>query len=204
MLRGVELEVQTGQVVALAGPNGAGKTTLLRIAATLLRPTRGEARVHGLDAVAQGDRVRRRVGFVGHSAAVYEDLTAAENLAFSFRMRGLDAGPVAVERALRMVGLESHRGTRVRRFSAGMRRRLALARVVAALPDLLLVDEPYASLDTEGVELVNALARRVVEGGGAVLMVTHDLEAGRGVTDRVLTLREGVVVEGPPTPLAAG
>jgi heme exporter protein A len=131
---------------------------------------------------------------MGHSPALYEDLTAAENLEFAFRMKRLRLDTSTIPSALRDVGLEAHARERVRRFSAGMRRRLALARVLAPLPDLLLMDEPYASLDSEGVELVNEGIRRVVAQDGAVVMATHDFTAGGEVTDRVVTLRNGRLV----------
>lgn len=208
ILRGVELALAPGEVVAIAGANGAGKTTLLRIGATLLRPMRGSGRVGELDLVADAGLVRARVAFMGHSPALYEDLTAQENLAFAFRMRGRDADPESLRSALADVGLADHAHSRVRRFSSGMRRRLALARTVIDLPELLLMDEPYASLDPEGVGLVNRIIERVVARGGGVLMATHDLVAGSRVTDRTVTLQDGVILvparTGAPGPAADG
>ncbi|MEX2528673.1 MAG: heme ABC exporter ATP-binding protein CcmA [Gemmatimonadota bacterium] len=194
VLRGVDLSVAAGEVVALAGGNGAGKTTLLKVAASLLPPMRGSVRVCGID--FHGDRasaVRERVGYLGHSPALYEDLTARENLAFALRMHGLPAGDPDLVRRLDEVGLAPHADVRVRRFSSGMRRRLALARTLLGGPALLLMDEPYASLDSHGVELVNQMVTRVVEEGGGVLMATHDFQAGGRVTHRIMRLDGGRV-----------
>lgn len=209
VLRGVGLHVGEGEVVTLAGPNGAGKTTLLRIAATLLRPMRGTGWIRGVDLVARPGEARKGVGMIGHSAALYEDLTAAENLRFSLLMKDLDAGREQILGILDEVGLSQHADTRVRRFSAGMRRRVAVGRILAAPPDLLLMDEPYASLDTDGVGVVNAMIRRVVASGGGVLLSTHDLRSGAHLTDRVLTLDLGLLREGAPrsrpvTPTSVG
>lgn len=193
VLRGVDLEVGAGEVVAMEGPNGAGKTTLIRIASTLLRPLRGEGRVDGMDLLREAAAVRGRIGLMGHAAALYEDLTALENLRFAFRMRGTDGDRETCLRVLARVGLEAHADFAVRAFSSGMRRRLALARILGAEPRLLLMDEPYASLDPGGVELVNAVIGEVVAAGGGVLLATHDLRSGETVTDRVVTLDRGVI-----------
>jgi heme ABC exporter ATP-binding subunit CcmA len=207
VLRGVDRRIASGEVVALVGANGAGKTTLLHIAATLLRPLRGSGRVHGVELLERPDAVRRITGLLGHSPALYEDLTPEENLRFSLRMRGMDASRERVLPILEELGLAEHGATRVRRFSAGMRRRVAIGRILISLPHLLLMDEPYASLDREGVTLVNEMIRRVVRSGGGVLLATHDLESGAEIMDRVLTLDRGRIVEGPVparSPVAEG
>lgn len=194
MLRGANLTVRPGEVVAILGRNGSGKTTLLRIIATLLRPTRGTGVVLGLDLARDGDAVRRRVALLGHTNAIYPDLTAAENLAFALRMLGRPADRAAIEEALGAVGLHGEADTRVRGFSAGMQRRLALARVGLLDPGLLLLDEPYSSLDPEGAELVTARIARMRDAGGSAMVVTHDVVRARRIADRVVALDAGRVV----------
>lgn len=198
VLRGVDLRVDPGEIVALTGRNGSGKTTLLRICATAIRPTRGVGRVFGHDLVAAADEVRRRVGLLGHGAGLYDDLTAAENLQFSVRMAGRHADSAAIAGALDRVGLGVESAERVRGFSAGMRRRLALARLLLRPPDLLLMDEPYASFDTDGIRLVNAFARETAARGGAVIVATHDLARGQGTFDRRVHVEAGLAVEADP------
>ena len=195
VLRGVSLRVEPGEVVALTGRNGSGKTTLLRVSATSLRPTRGSVRVFGLDVVADAAAVRALVGVLAHHAGLYEDLTASENLAFAQRMYGSAADGRRIAAVLDQVGLGREAGERVRGFSAGMRRRLALARVLVRPPRLLLLDEPYASFDAEGIELVNRFAAQVAGAGGAVVVATHELTRARGVVDRTVRIEEGVLVE---------
>jgi heme exporter protein A len=124
---------------------------------------------------------------------VYDELTASENLRFSLRMAGLPADRGAIDGALERVALAGARDELVRGFSAGMRRRLGLARLMLRPPRLLLLDEPYASFDADGIATVNGFARDVVAAGGAVLMTTHDLERGAGVIDRVVRLEDGRV-----------
>ncbi len=191
VLRSVTLEVSPGEVVALMGRNGSGKTTLLRIVATALKPSSGTASVFGRDLVREADAVREQIGMLGHAPGLYEELTASENLEFAVRMWGLGVDGVAVSRALDWAGLGRNADDRVRGFSAGMRRRLALARLFLRRPRLLLLDEPYASFDAEGIDLLNGFVRELAEGGSAVLLATHDLGRAQAVIDRVVELRDG-------------
>jgi heme exporter protein A len=193
VLRGCSLEVPVGSAVALLGSNGAGKTTLLKIIATLLRPKRGGGAVLGADLLTEPDAVRQRVGVLGHSPALYDDLTAAENLAFASRMRGLRAEPETITRVLRDVGLGAHAEARVRGFSSGMRRRVALGRILLHRPQLLLMDEPYASFDEEGIQLTHDLVRRVVGSGGAVVAATHDLPRSLEVMTSAVRIVDGLI-----------
>jgi heme exporter protein A len=196
VLRGADLAVKRGEAIALMGKNGSGKTTLLRVIATLLRPTRGSGRVFGFDLVREAADVREFVGLLGHHAGLYDDLTASENLRFSLRMAGLAHDPAAVDRVLEQVGLEAERKERVRGFSAGMRRRLALGRLLLRRPQLLLLDEPYAAFDASGVVLVNRFAREIAFAGGTVIIVTHDYARARESVDRVVRIENGLVLEG--------
>ena len=186
-LAGVSLRVDGGRTVALLGPNGAGKTTLLRLLATAIRPSYGHARVDGLDVVRDVEAVRERVAYLSHATGLYDDLTARENLAFAATMLGTPDGVARVERALVDVGLLGRAGDRVGTFSAGMRKRLALGRILLGEPSLILLDEPYAALDTDGMELVDALLAAWREAGVGVLVASH-------VTDRIDSLLDGRVL----------
>ncbi|HSM36651.1 MAG TPA: heme ABC exporter ATP-binding protein CcmA [Longimicrobiales bacterium] len=196
-LRGVDLKVEPGEAVALAGPNGSGKTTLLRVAATLLRPTRGSASVFGHDTVTEADAARARTSFLAHRTGLYEDLSARQNLAFAARMLGLAADEASLGAALERVGLAAEAQRSVRGFSAGMRRRLSLARILLAEPSLLLLDEPFASFDAPGLELLGAEVRGVLARGGSVVIATHDLERARRLVDRTVWLDAGRIASEP-------
>lgn len=195
VLRGISLRLESGTVLALTGRNGSGKTTLLRLITTAIRPTRGTGRVFGQDLVRDAAAVRAAVGILAHHAGLYEDLTAGENLAFALRMYGRRADPEVIDAVLDEVGLDGERDHRVRGFSAGMRRRLALARLLLRPPRLLLLDEPYASFDVDGIQLVNRFAARTASEGGAVIIATHELARGRGLIDRVVRIEEGRLVD---------
>jgi heme ABC exporter ATP-binding subunit CcmA len=193
VLRGIDLTVEPGEVVAMTGRNGSGKTTLLRIIATLLRPTRGTATVLGHDTVRAGAEIRGRVGLLGHNSGLYDDLTAAENLVFSMRMAGVAADREAIAQALTHVGLAEVADERARGFSAGMRRRLGLARLLLRPPTVLLLDEPYASFDEDGIDVVNTFATEVARGGGVVLLTTHDLTRATDVMSRRVHVADGLL-----------
>lgn len=193
VLRGVSLRVQAGEVVGLLGPNGSGKSTLLRVLATLLRPTAGAARIGAADVVVDPDGARRQVGFLAHSPGLYDDLTARENLAFAAAMLGTSES--AIDPLLERMGLAAAAGDRVRGFSAGMQRRLALARMLLGAPRVLLLDEPYSNLDVAGIALMNTVLREQVANGGAALVVLHELAPAAGTLDRTVTLGNGRIVE---------
>ncbi len=196
VLRGISLTVRPGEAVALMGRNGSGKTTLLRIISTALSPTRGTGRVFGNDLQKDGQGVRELVGVLGHAAGLYEDLTALENLLFALRMAGLPAHREAIRHTLAAVRLGNEENERVRTFSAGMRRRLALARLLMRPPRLLLLDEPYAAFDKDGVDLVNAFVRDTLSAGGAALIATHDVARALPVIGRIVHIVDGQAVEG--------
>jgi heme exporter protein A len=193
VLRGIDLTVEPGEVIALTGRNGSGKTTLLRILATLLRPTRGNATVLGHDTVRAGEKIRGQVGLLGHESGLYDDLTAAENLGFSMRMAGRRADDAAIDRVLERVGLADVRRDSVRGFSSGMRRRLGLARLMLRVPRVLLLDEPHASFDEEGIAIVNGFVGDVARDGGVVVLTTHDMTRAVDVVTRRVHIADGVL-----------
>ena len=187
MLRDLDLDLRAGDGVTLLGENGAGKTTLLRLIATALSPTRGEGRVFGYD-LRDRRSVRDHVHFLSHESGLYPDLTPRENLDFALRMHGRTGD---VEGILRRVGLQAAQDRRVRFLSAGMRKRVTLARLAVLRQPLLLVDEPFANLDTAGRELTLELLSEARAAGAALMLAAHEPELATRVTDRSLLLRGG-------------
>jgi heme exporter protein A len=192
-LRDVDLVVDRGELLALMGPNGAGKSTLLQILATLLKPTGGDVEVLGRRLSDGTDEIRRRVGFLAAQGYLYGELTARENLRFSSLMSGLVDWEEGAAAALDRVGLERAADLRVRGFSSGMKKRLALARLLLRPLELVLLDEPYASLDTEGVGLVDDLVEEMQEDGRTVILASHQWGRSLQAADRVAVLRRGRV-----------
>ena len=178
----------------MLGANGAGKTTLLKILATLVRPSRGRAVVAGHDCVADPEGVRRAIGVMTHGAYVYEDLTALENVKFWVELAGRPAPVEALRAALADVDLEALADEPVRAFSAGMRRRLGLARIALLRPRVLLLDEPFAGLDARGRKWLDEHLVAFKERGGAVLMATHSFGRDLAAFDRIAILAGGRIV----------
>lgn len=178
----ISLDVQPGERWLVFGPNGAGKTTLLRTLATAIAPTLGELRLFGGRAI----EARARVGMLGHSAGVYEDLSARDNLAFLARVGAARQADLA--ELLGRVGLED-RIDPVRRYSAGMRRRLAMAALMLKAPDLVLLDEPFAQLDPAGIADTERLIRGIE---GTVIVASHHVERMAALCDKALLLVAGL------------
>lgn len=190
-LADVSFFLDTREAAVLVGGNGAGKTTILRILAGLERPTAGDVRVGGHDPLRDGVAARRALGFAGDRAVMYDDLTVAENLAFAagFRLPARDVAR-AVDDALREVGLSDRADSRAAVLSRGQRQRASLARALLGSPTVLLLDEPFASLDAEGCALLaDALARRR-EAGATVLLSSHEPERSR-IAARTIELAAG-------------
>jgi len=191
---GVSLRIDAGRAVALLGPNGAGKTTLLRLLATAIRPSYGRASVDGLDVDRNAALVRERVAYLSHATGLYDDLSARENLRFAAAMLGTTDATPRVERALSDVGLRDRADDRVRDFSAGMRKRLALGRILLGSASLVLLDEPYAALDADGMGLVDQLLVAWREVGVTVLLASHSTARLDALLDGRVTLERGLVL----------
>jgi heme exporter protein A len=205
-LRGVTLTISAGEFVALLGPNGAGKTTLLRIAAQLTTPTSG--RVVFAAASANGEAPKRRIAMVGHNTSLYDELNAAENLKLFAQLYGLDDARTRAARALDSCGLASRAGSIVRTFSRGMRQRLSIARALLTSPGLLLLDEPAAGLDRQGLAWLGETLARLRSDGATVLMSTHARNESLDLATRAVSLANGRVERdsgagGDPRPLLA-
>jgi heme exporter protein A len=194
-LAGVSMRVAPGHTIALLGPNGAVKTTLLRILATSLRPSFGRAEIEGIDLAVHPEVARRRVAYLPHATGLYDDLTAAENLAFAATLRAVPEAGAAVRRVLGEVGLTADADRRVRTFSAGMRRRLALGRLLLTDWSVVLLDEPHAALDADGMALVDRLLQGWREAGVTVLVASHQAERVTRLADGWARLDAGLLVE---------
>jgi len=195
-LQGIDLTVAAGESLAVLGPNGSGKSTLLRILATLLRPTRGEVSVLGIELPRDAWKLRGRIGYLGHEPLLYQDLTGRENLQLQAKLYGIEPKLAAerIEADLELMEMGRRSGGRVNEYSAGMRQRIAICRAVLHRPKLLLLDEPDSNLDPEGREL----ARRLIgpAPGLTRVLVSHEPERAIAEADSVLRLAHGGRVEG--------
>jgi heme exporter protein A len=188
-----DLEVGAGESLLVAGANGSGKTTLLRLLAGLLRPTVGSIEVFGLDPRSRRLASRRRLSLISHHAFLYERLTALESLRLWARIRGGRRDDAALGALLDEVGLAERRDSQVQTFSAGMRKRLTLARARLEEPDLLLLDEPFAALDVAGQRLVERWIADSVAHGSTVVLASHQLEQAAALCRRAVVLHRGQI-----------
>jgi heme exporter protein A len=186
-LTGVSVRVDEGQTLAVLGGNGAGKTTLLRVLAGLLRPHAGRAVVLGAELPRERWKLPGRVGYLGHEPLLYRELSGRENLRYHARLHGIPRARVDV--ILRAVGMDRRAGDPVRELSQGMVQRLAVARAVLHEPELLLLDEPRANLDSAASEQLEPLIGR--SSGRTRVLVSHDVRGTLAEADVVLRLRQG-------------
>ncbi|HUZ88399.1 MAG TPA: heme ABC exporter ATP-binding protein CcmA [Candidatus Acidoferrales bacterium] len=180
----IDIEMEAGERLALLGDNGAGKTTLLRVLATLSRPAAGELQLFGVDALARRERVRPRIGYLGHRSGLYPHLSARQNLEFFATLYDLE--PARARSALAEVGLEDVADRPLSELSRGMEQRLGLARSLLHDPELVILDEPDASLDSGGRELLDRLL-----GGRTAVVASHDRALAQSLCGRALNLRAG-------------
>ena len=194
-------ELPAGKSTLITGDNGAGKTTLLRIIATALRPTRGQVEVFGVDAYANRDFIRTQMGMISHNSHLYYDLSAMENLEQVRFFSGLPLSDAELKAALERVGLGPYGNQMVRTFSAGMKRRLMIARLLLREPQLVLLDEPFGQLDPAGVALMKDVITDLNQRGNTLLLATHQHGLGRSLCDVEMKLQAGEILL-PPTPIS--
>lgn len=200
VLARVSLTVPAGGAMLLVGPNGSGKTTLLRCLATALKPHAGGASFGGADLWAERHELRRKIALLSHATRLYDDLSARQNLDVWARMGGLRAD---LDALLERVGLPDSGPKPVRAFSAGMKRRLALARVLLKKPRLALFDEPFSALDPQGRELVGEVLQEIRGSGSTLVLSTHHHALGARYCDTAIRLEAGQVAwRGPAHALA--
>lgn len=191
----LDLEVHRHEFLGLLGPNGAGKTTTIQVLSTLLAPSAGHVRVLGLDPLEDGDQLRRRIGVVPQQIALYDEMSAAENLDFLGSVYGLRGKKLAerVDHALEGAGLSDRRGSRVGEFSGGMKRRLNLVAALLHEPELVFLDEPTAGVDPQSrnhlFEMIEGLRGEVT-----LVYTTHLMGEVERLCDRIVVLDEGRLV----------
>ncbi|SRR5579885_2481144 len=213
VLRCIDLRVNRGEGALIVGRNGSGKSTLMRILAGLSRPSSGQALLFGEPAHSLGPQQRCRISLVSHRSFLYPRLTARENLEFYARLYRVTDYQYVVEKLLDRVGLGSFADEPVFAFSRGMEQRLTIARSMMTEPEVLVMDEPFAALDAEGIDIAAELVRDALQRGCAVVMTAHDPHQLRHLAFISYSLENGRLVmahfgsdsEGrKPRPAAAG
>ncbi|MFA6908719.1 MAG: ATP-binding cassette domain-containing protein [Patescibacteria group bacterium] len=196
VLKGLNLTVEKGTILALLGPNGAGKTTTIRILSTLLRPDAGEVMVNGYNVVAHGQKVRESIGLTGQYAAVDEFLTGVENLEMMGRLYHLSSADAKrrAKELLQQFDLVEAGDRAVKTYSGGMRRRLDLAASLIATPPIIFLDEPTTGLDPRSRLAMWDIIEKLVEADVTILLTTQHLEEADRLADRIAVLDNGIII----------
>jgi len=196
VLRGIDLEVERGELFGFLGPNGAGKTTTIRVLTGLLLPSAGIVEVAGYDVVRRPQEVKRRVGYVPDRAFLYPKLTAREFLEFVGHLYQLEVG--RVERVsgplLERFELSEWTDDLIEAYSHGMRQKLALIAALIHEPEILVIDEPMIGLDPRSARVMKTLLAELVESGRTVFLSTHTLQVAEELCSRVAIVQKGLVV----------
>ena len=187
----LSFSLPAGRSLLLTGHNGSGKTTLLRLIATAAFPTAGTMRVFGRDTRRERHLVRHDVALISHATFLYEDLTALQNLTLLAQLLERAEPRKTAGEFLERIGLSARADSPVRQFSAGMRKRLSIARLLMKAPKLALFDEPFGELDPAGITQMEGVLRDLQAQGTTIVLATHLIEQGQSLTQERLHLDQG-------------
>lgn len=195
-VQGVSFEVQAGEIFSLLGPNGAGKTTTISVISCLLRPTQGDAYVLGHSVTREPMAVKAAIGVVPQEIALYEDLSARENLIFWGKMYGLRGKALKqrVDEVLEVIGLADRQKGRVGKFSGGMKRRLNIGIALLHRPQVLILDEPTVGIDPQSRRSILDSVKELNRQGTTVLYTTHYMEEAQELSDHIAIMDHGKLI----------
>lgn len=194
ILHDINLEVPSGQTVALLGANGAGKSTLLKILASLMHPTGGSVELFGHAIGPAANKARALVGLISHQPILYRDLTARENLEFFANLYDVSDPAARATDVLKLVSLLDRADDPVKTLSRGMTQRISIARALVHQPELLLADEPFDGLDAASVGALEGLLGQLRDEVKTVIFTNHDIQSSLRLADRAVVLRRGRIV----------
>jgi len=194
VLEDVGFRLAGGQGLCICGPNAAGKTTLLRIMAGLLQPSAGAVQICGFDVRSKARQAKAKLGAIFHRSMSYPQLTVIENLQFFARLYGVSNSKTDIEELLEQTGLTPYRYDRAGVLSRGMLQRLAIARALVHRPPVLLADEPFAALDADASRHLVAMLNNFRDGGGTIVMTSHNVDLSLQCCPRAAVLDEGKLI----------
>ena len=193
-LRKLKINIEVGEIVGILGHNGAGKSTFLKVIGTQLSPTAGSLNILGNDAKKVRSKVRRSIGFVGHTSFMYDELTSEENLRFYGKMFSIygESLEKKIDQVLDQVDIDKYRYVAIEKLSHGLRKRADLARIFLHSPEILILDEPFSGLDQTVVETLVDLLKK--QSGVTSLLSSHSSELLKEFCGRIITFSEGKLV----------
>lgn len=192
----VSFDIQEGEIFSLLGPNGAGKTTLISMLSTLLTPTSGDAQINGYSIISDGMQVLKHIGIVPQEIALYDELTAVENLVYWGKLYDLKGRKLdeRVKEVLEQIGLSDRAKDRIKTFSGGMKRRINIAAGLLHKPKLLFMDEPTVGVDPQSRRMILDMVKELNQQGMAILYTTHYMEEAQELSDRVGIIDHGNLI----------
>lgn len=193
-LRGLDLQVPWGTILAVLGPNGSGKTTLIRVLATLTKPDQGSVRIAGCELGSEDSLIRRMIGVVTHDSLLYDELSGLENLQLAAKLFVLDNADRKIESVSKQIGIQDRLYQRVSTLSHGWKKRISIARALLHDPHILLLDEPENGLDQQALSSLDQIIKDDSKTLRSVVMTTHSLERGILLADHFAILSKGRVV----------
>jgi ABC-2 type transport system ATP-binding protein len=192
----IDLDVERGECLGLLGPNGAGKTTTISMASGVLTPSRGSVEIGGISLAREPRRAKAKLGLVPQDLAIYDELTATQNLRYFGALYGLAGAELAsrIGWALDVVGLRDRAGEVVKRYSGGMKRRLNFAAGLLHRPELVILDEPTVGVDPQSRNHIFETVKRLGEDGMTIVYTSHYMEEVEALCDRVAIVDAGAIV----------
>ncbi|MCU4165343.1 ABC transporter ATP-binding protein [Carboxylicivirga caseinilyticus] len=196
VLKGIDLEIKGGQIIGYIGPNGAGKSTTVKILCGLLKDFEGEILVNGLDLKQNEMEIKRKIGYVPETSALYETLTPNEYLGLLSTLFEIpeDKTKERIESLLKFFGMSEHANQRMDSFSKGMRQKILIIAGVINNPEILFLDEPLSGLDANSVILVKEMLTKLAAQGKTIFYSSHLMDVVEKISDRIVLINEGVVI----------
>lgn len=200
----ISFQVFEGEIFGLLGPNGAGKTTTISVLCSLLKPTSGNINIVGLDLNLHLNQIKTKIGVVGQDIALYEKLTAYENLKYFGSIYNIDENNLEknITTYLHRLGLDAYKNQQIRRFSGGMKRRINLIAGVLHNPQLLFLDEPTVGVDVQTRNVIREFLVELKENGTTIVYTSHLMDDAQKLCDRVCIIDQGkIIASGSPSEL---
>jgi len=196
VLKGVNIDIQSGQIIGYIGPNGAGKSTTVKILCGILTDFEGDIKVLGMDLRTQDIDIKKRIGYIPENAALYDTLTPSEYLQFVGELHGMKVGDIQVKiaRLLDLFEMKSHANERMNSFSKGMKQKILIISGLIHNPDIIFMDEPLSGLDANAVIIVKRVLQQLAKEGKTIFYSSHIMDVVEKISDRIILIDNGVVL----------
>ncbi len=196
VLKGVDLEIESGQIIGYIGPNGAGKSTTVKILCGILTDFEGDIKVLDMDLKTDDIAIKKRIGYIPENAALYDTLTPSEYLQFVGELQGMEASDIQTKTAklLDLFEMKAHANERMNSFSKGMKQKILIISGLIHNPDIIFMDEPLSGLDANAVIIVKRVLQQLAKEGKTIFYSSHIMDVVEKISDRIILIDNGVVL----------